>query len=246
MTTLVETENAKDCSNTCNVSRKHSSDTHHPIPLETVGVHAPDHPAIGRYMGQHSSFAGSLVGERLYFHACTQSLDTALLRSFQASGPSLRFAHGGGYLCRSPAVYWTNSLEFALLWCFLGGSDRHDEEVSVPRSGLIFVSRLDISCLATSRTLVIRPPEGDVEEIEFVKWCKNNKELAYAIPSDGASTVGANEHDLIASRIPMNNLQWVESHGIGQSQNIWIYAACDEYVSTSLANHGIEILLFSA
>jgi hypothetical protein len=65
--------------------------------------------------------AGSTIqpipGEKLYlFHCCANKATTALLQSFVRRGPSIRFARSNGYFSRTPAVYWTNSLDFAFAW----------------------------------------------------------------------------------------------------------------------------------
>lgn len=54
--------------------------------------------------------------EQYIFHACGNEVSHALLESFSRRGPSIRFAREGCYFSTRPAVYWTNSLNFALAW----------------------------------------------------------------------------------------------------------------------------------
>jgi hypothetical protein len=99
--------------------------------------------------------AGSTIhpipGEKLYlFHCCAKKATPALLQSFVGRGPSIRFARPNGYFSRTPAVYWTNSLDFAFAWGVFTATGKW----TIPRQDdhfecIIYVSKVNLSEVST-------------------------------------------------------------------------------------------------
>ena len=106
----------------------------------------------------------------LLFHSCANEISPSLLQSFSKRGPSIRFARPQSYFSRRPAVYWTDSLEFAYAWGVYTETGRWipnvlNEPISI--ECLVFVSKVDLSSIpAPSGVHIIPSPctsEGEVQ-----------------------------------------------------------------------------------
>ena len=117
-------------------------------------------PYLGR-LGQPTDITGGGVPEPLYvFHGCGNVNGPEVVESFARRGPSIRFARARSYFSAQQAVYWSNSIDFAISWSFFAetGSwdlDKHDGWL--PFECLIFVSKLDIASIGSGLYLIPKP-----------------------------------------------------------------------------------------
>ncbi|OQE21099.1 hypothetical protein PENSTE_c012G05188 [Penicillium steckii] len=194
------------------------------------------------------------------FHCCAIKSTPKLIQSFVRRGPSIQFARPNGYFSRTPAVYWTNSLDFAFAWGVFRATGkwrnpRPDEHFEC----IIFVSKVNLAETQTPNGMyLINVPECAEMEQKLVDWCHGNM-MAYTDPtltSDRArlppplSTKA--DWSIIGSRIPRHTMDGMKNQevnpqelpALGQMdlESTWMYAACDEASSVALAKGGIEIL----
>jgi len=92
-------------------------------------------------------------GRKLLFHCCATKIDEKTIHSFSKMGPSIKFSRRKSYFLRQPAVYWTDSIEFALAWCILVKTD--EWRTDCPPSGtafdfVIYIAELNITSLPGS------------------------------------------------------------------------------------------------
>jgi hypothetical protein len=137
------------------------------IPVRRITVSSAIFPpcaALDQYLGrldQPPSARGSGNPEATYlFHGCGNAIDDDVVKSFSRRGPSVRFARSRSYFSACPAVYWSNSIEFAIAWSFFAETgdwnwDRLDGRRAF--QCLIFVSKPDLSALEQNLYLVPRP-----------------------------------------------------------------------------------------
>ncbi|KAH6624808.1 hypothetical protein B0J18DRAFT_191266 [Chaetomium sp. MPI-SDFR-AT-0129] len=107
------------------------------------------------------------------FHGCGEPVNPEVIRSFARWGPSIRFSRSSSYFSPRPAVYWTNSIEFAIAWSFFArtGSwgldgDQLDRDDGQSFECLIFVSKLDLGTAGFDGGLHMIPRPQTVEEEE--------------------------------------------------------------------------------
>jgi len=190
--------------------------------------------------------------EIFLFHSCADSVSPALLQSFSMRGPSIHFARPHGYFSNLPAVYWTNSLDFAFAWAFFTAKGRwaspgRDENFEC----IVHVSKVDLfSTPAPSGVYMISPPSSLDEEQLLVEWCHTNM-TAYSgskrVPPPLSTQA---DWSIIGSRIPkhtidgMNQVTLQELPALGRIklESTWMYAACDEVSSAALSEAAVEIL----
>jgi hypothetical protein len=150
------------------------------VPVRSVTVRGPLTAAgpLAQYIGQLgrpvTDAQGAPAATPAYlFHGCGEPLSPEVIRSFARWGPSIRFSRSSSYFSPRPAVYWSNSVEFAIAWSFfarsgrwgLGQPDRDDRQSF---DCLIFVSRLDLGTARFDGGLFMVPrPQTPEEEEEL-------------------------------------------------------------------------------
>ncbi|KAF2679863.1 hypothetical protein K458DRAFT_393427 [Lentithecium fluviatile CBS 122367] len=197
--------------------------------------------------------------EALYlFHGCATEISPDLLHSFARHGPSIHFSRPQSYFSRAPAVYWTDSLDFAFAWCVFSETGRWIPDItpgSKPFECLVYVSKVDAAILANpGKCFHIAEPDADHMEMQLVDWCNANMEKSNPInriPPPGSDKA---DWSVISSRIPKHTMEslvcadFPDMPALGKTEvrQMWMYAACDETSSSQIASAGIEILhLFS-
>lgn len=184
--------------------------------------------------------------ETLLFHGCSDKVDEALLESFSILGPSVHFSRPRGYFSRQPAVYWTDNLQFAIGWCVFTQTGRWITEISSMPDGLeclIYVSRVNLATIAQQFCAHFVPsPRCTLDEQKLVDWCVLNMEKG---PDSGRippPDCQRSEWDLVGSRVPKHTLDGLRDAGLAVHQEMWLYAACSEAVSHTIATCGVEIM----
>ncbi len=115
---------------------------------------------------------GAPVATPIYlFHGCGEPVTPEVIRSFARRGPSIRFSRPRSYFSSSPAVYWSNSVEFSIAWSVFArtgswGFGQSGRESQAPFECLIFVSRLDLGLARFDGGLyrIPRPQTPEEEE----------------------------------------------------------------------------------
>jgi len=129
------------------------------------------------------------------FHGCGTGLDSETIASFSELGPSTYFARPCGYFSPSPAVYWTNSLKFAIAWCLFTQTGRwslNDPHAKKACSILIYVSLLDLTDMATTQECCFLPSPGSLHDEEYLMKVSNiklSKLILHALTTDACSGV---------------------------------------------------------
>ncbi|EUC30362.1 hypothetical protein COCCADRAFT_39414 [Bipolaris zeicola 26-R-13] len=191
-----------------------------------------------------SSLDGNTLSttQRYLFHGCANEISPALLESFSRYGPSIYFSRPQSYFSRTPAVYWTESLDFAFAWCL--------SPETTPFECLIYVSRVEQNILIDeSHCYMVPTPSNYDEEQQLVEWCDSN--MSKSAEPDRVPPPYSNRSDwpLIGSRIPQHTMDSLASFnvrefpalGTTRVQDIVMYAACDEKMSYRLASAGVEV-----
>ena len=115
--------------------------------------------------------------ERFLFHGCASEINPALLQSFSRYGPSIYFSRPQSYFSRKPAVYWTESLDFAFAWCVFSETGRWEPDLSpgkTPFECLIYVSKVEQTILHDeSHCYAIPTPSNGEEEQRLVEVSKS-------------------------------------------------------------------------
>lgn len=111
-------------------------------------------------------------GPLLLYHGCAHITSQDIFTSFASWGPSIRFSRSRGYFSASPAVYWTNSITFAISWCIFtetGSWKLADSDARTkPFNCLIYVTKVDMVAAALVDELyIIPPPMTCHEELEL-------------------------------------------------------------------------------
>lgn len=128
--------------------------------------------------------ARALSADELYlFHGCASETSPALLESFSRYGPSIHFSRQQSYFSRSPAVYWTDSLDFAFAWCIFSETGSWTPKITPEASFqcLIYVSKVKRAVLDdVTRCYTIPDPKSEKEEEDLVRVsCSLSKTLLY-------------------------------------------------------------------
>ena len=95
-----------------------------------------------------------------------------VITSLQHYGPSLRYARNSGFHFRHKAVYWSNSFEYAVMWCFFRSNGYWPQDWSQIEDFrcLIFVARLSKEEFnGLGKINVVPPPRDKRGEEEFEK-----------------------------------------------------------------------------
>lgn len=115
-----------------------------------------------------SSLDNSLgTTERYLFHGCGNEISPALLESFSRYGPSIYFSRPQSYFSRTPAVYWTTSLDFAFAWCVFSETGQWEHNLSpetTPFECLIYVSKVEQNILTDEPHCYVIPTPSDYDE----------------------------------------------------------------------------------
>lgn len=158
-----------------------------------------------------SSLDGTLsTTERYLFHGCANEISLDLLESFSRYGPSIYFSRPQSYFSRTPAVYWTASLDFAFAWCVFSETGQWEPKLSpetTPFECLIYVSRVEQNILTDeSHCYMVPTPSNYDEEQQLVEWCDSN--MSKSAEPDRVPPPYSNRSDwpLIGSRIPQVSL----------------------------------------
>ncbi|OCL06211.1 hypothetical protein AOQ84DRAFT_378813 [Glonium stellatum] len=184
------------------------------IPLRTVdpwSTAGRKNPALREYFGQDDRNVEGRAKKdsqtTLLFHSCANDISPSLLQSFSKRGPSIRFARPKSYFSRRPAVYWTDSLDFAVAWGIFTEtgrwvSDIWNELISI--ECLVYVSKVDLSSIPAPFGVHIIPsprtPEGEKQLDEWCNANNNDGDAGSRIPPPNSDK---SDWSLIGSRIPM-------------------------------------------
>lgn len=150
------------------------------IPIRTVNLLAGDSITCARhalhlYIHEGDGPDTKPTNERFLFHGCSTAASPALLQSFAKMGPSIYFSRPKSYLSRGPAVYWTDSFEFALAWCVFTKTGKwmaNEPYQSRDFECLIYVSKVNINDLSSRfDTHLINTPSSIEEEQNLVDVC---------------------------------------------------------------------------
>ncbi|KAF2758233.1 hypothetical protein EJ05DRAFT_381875 [Pseudovirgaria hyperparasitica] len=217
------------------------------VPINTMRLSSA--LELNRYSGMGNPLQPAYV-----FHGCGNKVSSAILESFSKWGPSIRFSRPRGYFSCSPAVYWTNSLAFAIGWCAFTETGQWLPKLNEREQDfecVVYVSKVIMGDLESpAGTCLLSPPSTEIEETDLVNWCNQNVAKSPRkgrIPPPGCVNA---EWSIIGSRIPKHTVDGLGTamsdeaelfKGVDVSQ-IWIYAACDESSSVSMANLGVEII----
>lgn len=108
------------------------------------------------------------VDKSMYlFHGCGNAIDAQVINSFARWGPSIRFSRPRSYLSPGQAVYWTNSIEFAVAWSFFaeyGHWDLESIQPNRPFRCLVSVSKLDLTRVSFEGGLYLIPAPQTAED----------------------------------------------------------------------------------
>lgn len=122
--------------------------------------------------GASTRTTANAATDKVYlFHGCAGEIKPDLLTSFSRYGPSIHFSRPQSYLSRGPAVYWTDSLDFAFAWCVFSETGRWIPDISPEASieCLIYVSRVKREALQDiTRCYNIPVPASEQDEQELV------------------------------------------------------------------------------
>lgn len=108
----------------------------------------------------------------LLFHGCGTAICSEVLGSFSKMGPSMRFARPRSYFSKTPAVYWTSSIRFAIAWCVFTKTGKwpSSNQQPDPSESIIVVARANLKALEESKaSCMIRGPTTIEEEEELVQ-----------------------------------------------------------------------------
>ncbi|KAH6995868.1 hypothetical protein BKA56DRAFT_570156 [Ilyonectria sp. MPI-CAGE-AT-0026] len=184
-------------------------------------------------------------GPKYLFHGCGNVLGPRVIQSFARRGPSIRFSRSQSYFSADQAVYWSNSVEFAIAWSFFsetGSWNLNDFDGKRPFRCLIFVSRLDLAEPSFEGGLYLIPrPQSPEEEAELGDWCDANRtKMAQTrrIPPPKSQKA---DWGVIGSRIPKDTMRALRPL-YNRTDKTWLFAACNEASSRTIAGAGVEIL----
>ena len=111
------------------------------------------------------SKAFDLLQEVDLYHGCSAPVSPALLQSFATRGPSICYSRPKSYFSRQPAVYWTDSLEFALAWCVFTKTGCWTTYASPNFECVLYRSRVRLKDLNASDGCYVVPlPSSILEE----------------------------------------------------------------------------------
>ncbi|KAJ4307367.1 hypothetical protein N0V84_012785 [Fusarium piperis] len=190
-------------------------------------------PYLGR-LDQPTTAPGESK-ETYLFHGCGNVTSPRVVQSFARWGPSIRFSKARSYFSTGRAVYWSNSIEFALAWCFFcetGSWDLAGFNGEHPLESLIFVSRPDLRDINLQ---VIPKPQTPEDEEELDNWCDTNMNRTRIPPPK----LQQSDWGVLASRIPRRTVESVKMER-QKTDNTWLYAALDEASSQAIAKAGVE------
>jgi len=146
------------------------------IPVQYVSLQSGWAPrCISRYSAHDFWHNYQSAGSLYLFHGCSlgpNSNAQAVITSLEEYGPHLRFSRTSGFLFRRKAVYWSNSFEYAVMWCYFRSKGywpqdwNHVENFSC----VVYVSKL---CRDEFNKLgkieVMKPPQDEEGERQFEK-----------------------------------------------------------------------------
>lgn len=158
-------------------------DHHLEIPVRKVNLWSFQNrtsTTLAPYFDAHKAVSSldSALGttKRYLFHGCANEISPALLESFSKYGPSIYFSRPQSYFSRTPAVYWTASLDFAFAWCVFSETGQWEPNLSpetTPFECLIYVSSVEQNILTDESNCYLVPtPSNYDEEQQLVKVSK--------------------------------------------------------------------------
>lgn len=141
------------------------------IPIRHVKVSQPSlQKTLDSYVDQSKNPITS-PGTMVLFHGCGNTISPDIVRSFARRGPSIRYSRDRGYLSTKPAVYWTNSINFAISWCVFSKTgawqfnDMKGDNTSF--TCLLYISRLNLSKTFPQGIYMVPPPQNPEDEDEL-------------------------------------------------------------------------------
>lgn len=197
------------------------------VPVRHITIRLADFPKspdLAPYLGRldqpptavdHESVIAKSEPSYL-FHGCGNAIDAEVVDSFACRGPSIRFARSRSYFSTGRAVYWSNSIEFAIAWsCFAetGNWDLWRYNKDQPFQCLIFVSRVDLTAMKTGLYLIPKPQTPKEEQaladvsLSSHHICRGRKPLSHhtytsgnTLQSGANQTTGRHEVNVLRHR----------------------------------------------
>jgi hypothetical protein len=164
----------------------------------------------------------STKSTRYLFHGCATNIDRRTLLSFSKMGPSIKFSRPRSYFSRQPAVYWTDSIEFALAWCVFTKTGKWKADYPSDNADfecIIYVTEINLNSLSDHFLSYSIPSDRSIDDeqalvdvslflstlfnlLKSKQWCLANidqKGDSSRIPPPGTTM---SDWNLIISRIP--------------------------------------------
>ncbi|KAL1843460.1 hypothetical protein VTJ49DRAFT_1570 [Mycothermus thermophilus] len=175
-------------------------------------------PYIGQLKRQVTDAQGSPVPTPIYlFHGCGEPVTPEIIRSFSRWGPSIRFSRSCSYFSPGPAVYWSNSIEFVIAWGFFA------------RTGSWELGQID---------------KNDRRPFECLVYV-SRLDLFAASFTGGLYTIPRPKTPEEEEELGQATMQSLNKMLREQADNIWLFAACNEASSRTIAEAGVEPTFFA-
>ena len=153
-------------------------------------------PYFGR-LDQPTSDAGApAAGPTYLFHGCGNDISPKVVQSFSRRGPSIRFSRSQSYFSAGRAVYWSNSVEFAIAWSFFsetGSWNLNEFDGKQPFQCLLFVSQLNLAETDFDGGLYLIPrpyiaaEEEELGDVSLRYSLSSNRSLGCSLTTSWAS-----------------------------------------------------------
>ncbi|KAK3990435.1 hypothetical protein QBC44DRAFT_239005 [Cladorrhinum sp. PSN332] len=220
------------------------------VPVRSITLRSrKDYASV---LASYTCISSTSSPEPIYlFHGCGNSISHDVTRSFSRWGPSIRFSRARSYFSAGPAVYWSNSLEFAIAWSFFAETGSWDMSLSrqdtqqqqqQPFVCLVYMSKVSMQAMnSVEHGLYLIPePESRLEEEELEEWCNGNLDPGRRPSPLAPPKTKTARWGIVGSRIPRSTMQALE-HLDGNIDKIWLFASCNEASSRVMAEGGVEV-----
>ncbi|CZR64276.1 uncharacterized protein PAC_14174 [Phialocephala subalpina] len=150
------------------------------LPVQSISLQSGwGPPCISQYRAHDFWHNYKSTASPLYlFHGCSLGTDSdaeAVIASLKQQGPHLRYSRNSGFLFRRKAVYWSNSFEYAVMWCYFRSNGYWPQDWSQVGDFkcVVYVAKLSKDEFDNlGKIEVMRPPQDEREERQFEKWCR--------------------------------------------------------------------------
>jgi len=191
------------------------------IPIRRINLHRSLEQGIRSLLQAYPPVVSSPGSDYSFlFHGCGAPVTDVHIQSFQSLGPEISFSRPRSYFSAGPAVYWTNSLIFALQWSYFTRTSRWVSPDGLSAANfecILYVSRVDMSEIPKKHNAhaVPNPTNGGEEqrliqaslygarifpELTLSQWCESNMtKNSTSSPPPGTNLAN---WDLVSARIP--------------------------------------------